>query len=140
MQKTITTVRLWGLCIAGVAIVFFQLFARQVTGLFMDTSSGEAALATVGFATLFMQIRSLASPMQFINYHSSYCMQAMGNGKGTIIHAVVRELVFYIPFMIILDKLFGETGLAWALVVAESCGALFALWMLHKTTHQSGTA
>ena len=140
MQKTITTARLWGLCIAGVAIIFFQLFARQVTGLFMDTSSGEAALATVGFATLFMQIRSLASPMQFINYHSSYCMQAIGNGKGTIIHAVVRELVFYIPFMIILDKLFGETGLAWALVVAESCGALFALWMLHKTTHQSGTA
>lgn len=132
MQKTINTARIWGLCVAGIAIVFFQLFAGQVTQLFMNTKTGEAALATVGFATLFMRIRSLASPMQFINYHSSYCMQAMGNGKGTNIHAVVREIILYIPFMIILDKLFAETGLAWALVAAETCGALFALWMLKK--------
>jgi Na+-driven multidrug efflux pump len=110
MDKTINTARLWGLCVSACGILFFQLFAPQVCGLFMDTSSGEAALATVGFATLFMKIRSLASPVQFINYHSSYCMQAMGNGKGTIIHAVVREIGLYIPFMIILDKLFGETS------------------------------
>ena len=59
-------------------------------------------------------------------------MQAMGNGKATVIHAMVRELVFYIPFMFILDRLFGEVGLACALVVGESCGAVFALWMLKR--------
>ena len=139
MEKTINTARLWGLCVSACGILFFQLFAPQVCGLFMDTSSGEAALATVGFATLFMKIRSLASPVQFINYHSSYCMQAMGNGKGTIIHAVVREIGLYIPFMIILDKLFGETGLAWALLIAESCGAAFALWMLHHSKKGQGS-
>ncbi|MBR2824101.1 MAG: polysaccharide biosynthesis C-terminal domain-containing protein [Clostridia bacterium] len=134
MAEVIRTARIWGLCIAGAAILFFQMLARPVTGLFMDTSTGEAAVATVGFATMFMKIRCLASPAQFLNYHSSYCMQAMGKGKATIIHSCVRELIFYIPFMIILDRLFGETGLAAALPVGETCGAIFALWMLKRTT------
>ena len=52
----------------------------------------------------------MASPLQFMNYRCSFCMQAMGDGKGTLLHAVVRELVFYIPFMYILDALFGING------------------------------
>ena len=74
----------------------------------------------------------MASPVQFINYNSSYCMQAMGYGKGTLLHAFVRELVFYIPFMFLLDWLFGAAGLAAALPVGEACGAVFALFLLHR--------
>lgn len=75
---------------------------------------------------------------QLLNYHTSYCMQAMGNGKGTMIHAIVRELVFYIPFMFILDRLFGENGLAAALPIGEACGAVFALWMLRRSLSKGG--
>jgi len=68
-----------------------------------------------------------------LNYHTSYCMQAMGKGKETMLHAFVRELLLYIPFMFILDKIFGETGLAAALPVGEGCAAIFALWLLTRT-------
>ena len=60
-------------------------------------------------------------------------MQAMGNGRATMLHAVVRELVFYIPLMFLLDRLFGEVGLAAALPVGEACGAVFALWLLNRS-------
>ncbi|MBR3332707.1 MAG: polysaccharide biosynthesis C-terminal domain-containing protein, partial [Clostridia bacterium] len=133
MTKTINTARIWGLAISGTAIVLFQLFAKPVTQVFMNIKAGGAALETIAFATLFLRIRCIASPFQFLNYHTSYSMQAMGNGKATIIHALVRELIFYIPFMFILDRLFGETGLAAALIAGEGCGALFAIWMLRKT-------
>ena len=114
MKKTVNTARIWGLGISAVSILLLELLAAPVTRLFLSTSSGnaETALLTVGFAALFLRIRCLASPVQFINYHTSYCMQAMGNGAGTLIHAVVRELVFYIPMMFLLDSLFGEIGLA----------------------------
>ncbi|MER2182407.1 MAG: hypothetical protein ABTA22_02660 [Clostridia bacterium] len=92
---------------------------------------------TIGYATLFLRIRCIASPMQFINYHTSFCMQAMGEGKKTLLHAFVRELVFYIPFMFLLDRLFGETGLAAALPVGETCGAVFALFLLHKAIQEA---
>ena len=135
MKKTVSTARLWGLAVSFVSIALFQLFAGQVSGLFMSTSRGDAenALRTVAYATLFLRIRCLASPVQLLNYHASFTMQAMGNGKATMLHAFVRELVFYIPFMFLLDRLFGETGLAWAFPLGELCGAVFATWLLHRT-------
>ena len=134
MRETISTARKCGLAVSLICIVLFELFAGNAVRAFLSTSAGdvEAALQTVAFAALFLRIRCLASPMQFTNYHTSYCMQAMGNGRGTILHAFVRELVFYIPLMFLLDSLFGEVGLAAALPVGETCGAVFALYLLHR--------
>ena len=134
MRESINTARKYGLTIAFICIGLFELFAGQAARAFLSTSAGdvESALRTVAYATLFLRIRCVASPVQFINYHTSYCMQAMGNGKGTMLHAFVRELVFYIPLMFLLDRLFGEVGLAAALPVGEACGAAFALWLMNR--------
>ena len=139
MKKTIRTARLWGLIVSFASIALFQLFAGQVTRLFMSTSRGDLdnALRTIAYATLFLRIRCCASPFQFLNYHTSFSMQAMGNGKATMLHAFVRELVFYIPFMFLLDRLFGETGLACALIAGEFCGAMFALWLMRRAMKQA---
>ena len=134
MKEVMRTARLSGLAISFICMIFFELFADQAAGAFLSTKAGDAAtaLATVGYAALFLRIRCLASPVQFINYSTSYSMQAMGNGRGTLLHAFVRELVFYIPLMFILDRLFGEVGLAAALPAGEACGAAFALWLMNK--------
>jgi len=134
MKEVMRTARLSGLAISFVCMIFFEIFADQAAGAFLSTSAGDTAtaLATVGYAALFLRIRCLASPVQFINYSTSYSMQAMGNGRGTLLHAIVRELVFYIPLMFLLDRLFGEVGLAAALPVGEACGAAFALWLMNR--------
>ena len=54
-------------------------------------------------------------------------MQAVGDGRDTLLHAVTREFIFYIPFMFLLNALFGRNGLICALIAGESCGAIFAL-------------
>jgi len=133
MRSVISTTRWAGLAISFVCIALFETCASPISRIFLSTSAGdvESALLTLGYAALFLRIRCVASPVQFINYNTSYCMQAMGNGRGTLLHAFVRELVFYIPFMFVLDRLFGETGLAAALPAGEACGAVFALWLLH---------
>jgi Na+-driven multidrug efflux pump len=61
----------------------------------------------------------------------------MGKGRETMIHAFVRELLLYIPMMFLLDRLFGETGLACALPVGEGLAAIFALYLLHRTIRRS---
>ena len=139
MQEVIRTARKSGLLISAACIVLFEIFADPACRLFLNTDTGDAetALRTIGYATLFLRIRCIASPVQFINYHTSFCMQAMGNGKKTLLHAFVRELVFYIPLMFLLDRLFGETGLAAALPVGETCGALFALFLLHRAIQEA---
>ena len=135
MKETIRTARFAGLSISLLCIVLFELFADPVSRLFLSTSASDAAaaLTTVSFAALFLRIRCIASPLQLLNYHTSYCLQAMGKGKQTLLHAFVRELVFYIPLMFILDGLFQEVGLAAALPVGEGLAAVFALYLLHRT-------
>ena len=130
MHGAVRTARIWGLLVSAVSIVLLELFARPVTNLFLSTT--RAALITVGYAALFLRIRCLASPVQFLNYHSSFCMQAVGNGKATLLHAAVRELGIYIPLMILLDRLFGENGLAAALPIGEALAAVFALLLLRR--------
>ena len=139
MKETINTARFAGLTVSFFCILFFQCFAKPVSSVFLSTTAGDAetALMTLGFAALFLRIRCLASPVQLMNYHTSYCMQAMGKGRETLIHAVVRELVCYIPLMFLLDRLFGEAGLAAALPAGEGIAAVFALWLLHTTIRES---
>ena len=139
MKETINTARFAGLAVSVLCILFFQCFAKPVSSVFLSTKAGDAqtALMTLGFAALFLRIRCLASPVQLMNYHTSYCMQAMGKGRETLLHAIVRELVCYIPLMFLLDRLFGETGLAAALPAGEGIAALFALWLLHTTIRKS---
>ena len=139
MHETIRTARIAGLAISALSIVLLETFARPATRLFLNTSAGdmEIAMITIGYAALFLRIRCIASPFQFINYHTSFCMQAIGKGLATMLHACVRELVFYIPFMFILDRIFAEKGLASALVAGEACGAIFALALLRHILQKS---
>ncbi|MBO4897069.1 MAG: MATE family efflux transporter [Clostridia bacterium] len=142
MKETIKTARNVGLFVSVICIVLFEVFANPASRLFLSTTAGDAetALKTVAYAALFLRIRCFASPVQLINYHTSFCMQAMGHGRETLLHAFVREIVFYIPFMFLLDSAFGEVGLAAALPAGEACGALFALYLLQKCLKKRETA
>lgn len=133
MRAVIRCARTFGLAICFVSIALFEVFARPITHAFINTAAGgDAALLTLSWATLFMRVRCVASPVQFLNYNSSFCMQAVGDGRDTMLHAVARELVFYIPFMYLLDRPFGEVGLAAALPLGEACGAVLAIILLER--------
>lgn len=134
MREAIHFSRKIGLVICLCTTVFFEIFAGGATGLFLDTSGqgAETAMGTLVFAKAFLRIHCTASPFQFLNYNTSYCMQGIGDGTGTMLHAVVRELGFYIPLMFILDAAFHETGLVAALPLGEACGGFFALYLLQR--------
>ncbi len=143
MKAAISTARKAGLLISVICITVFEIFASPLSRMFLSTTAGDAAtaLATVAYASSFLRVRCLAAPFQFINYSSSYCMQALGDGKSTMLHAFIRELVFYIPLMFLLDRILGEIGLAAALPVGEALGAMLALFLLQRSINRrSGKA
>ncbi len=135
MNEVIRKTRYIGLAFAGASVVLFEIFAGPVSRAFLSTSGSDAEIAmqTVAFAATFLRLRCLASPVQFINYNTSFCMQGMGKGKATLLHATVRQLGFYIPIMFLMDRLWGTTGLASALVISEALSAVFALWLLRRS-------
>lgn len=134
MDEVIKTGTVWGFIFCMFSIALFETFANQITGLFCNTESSTAfgAVETLAYAALFLRIRCLASPLQFINYRSSFCMQAMGDGKDTLIHAIVRELVFHIPYIFLFGALFGMYGLISSLLVKELCAMVVAVILLKR--------
>lgn len=133
MKKVIRTARRMGVIVAIICVLLLSLFAPALCGIFLDTSAqAEAASATLLFATAFLRFRCLASPFQFLNYHSSYCMQAMGDGKSTTVHAVIRIIGLYIPLMYILDRAMGQNGLALALPLGEALADIVAILLLNR--------
>lgn len=140
MKEVINTATAIGFVVCVVSVVLFETFAKPITSVFINTESASAkgAIETLTLAAFFLRIRCLASPLQFMNYRSSFCMQAMGDGKDTLLHAFVREIVFYIPFMYILDYLFGINGLICSLIAGEGCGMIFAIILLNKWLKKNG--
>ena len=134
MHEAIRTARLYGLLVSAASIALLELFARPATNFFLSTSANDpaGALKTVAYAAAFLRIRCLSSPVQLLNYHTSFSLQAIGNGRLTLIHAFIRELGIYIPLMFLLDWLFGELGLAAALPVGEGLAAVIALILLRR--------
>ena len=134
MKSVINTTRVVGLTIAFACVALYLLFASQIAGVFLSVSASDASasVATVGFAATFLTFRCCASPFQFLNYSTSYTLQAMADGRDTLLHAFVREFVFYVPFMYLFNHLWGASGLAVALPAGELCGGLFALLLLSR--------
>jgi len=141
MREVIKKARLMGICIAIICIGLYEIFAPQLVSVFLNTKASSGidpakaaadAAATLALATVFLRLRATASPVQFINYHSSYCLQAMGFGGDTLIHSFVRILIFYIPLMYVLDHFFGATGLALALTAGEFLADFVALGFLRR--------
>lgn len=134
MNEVIRTATVAGFTICFVAMALFEIFAGPITSVFLNAKSSMAqgAEQTLIFAALFLRIRCLASPFQFMNFRSSFCMQAMGDGKGTLLHSIARELIFYIPFMYILNGLFDMVGLASSLIAGEGFGMIMAIILLNR--------
>lgn len=129
MQRSISTARIWGISFSCVCIAALLLFGKNICGLFLSSTAGDAekAAATLAFAATYITLRAPASLPQFFNYNTSFCMQAVGDGRDTVIHACVRILVFYIPLMFLLNSLIMDRGLAMALPISETLGAIFVL-------------
>ena len=134
MDSVIRTARVWGLIVAGASILFYELFAGPVIQVFMSVSAGDAAAAleTVAYGTFFLRLRCLASPFAFLCFHTTYTLQAMGEGRATLFISTLRQLVIYIPIMFLMDSLFQTTGLVISQTVAEIISMFLAFYVFSR--------
>ncbi len=121
MRETIKTARLAGLAVSLAGIALYGLFAEEIFGLFINTSAGDIAdtAATVAIGVRFMRIRCVVSPGAFLNFHVTYCLQAIGDGKDTFRLALLRQFIVFIAVIVVMDMLFGAEGLAGAQTMTD---------------------
>lgn len=131
MKAFLNAGRMAGLCVAFCSILIYQLFARDLVGIFINTKGGASAvMQTITFGVIFLRIRCLAAPFSMLNFISTNGFQAMGDGVMSLVQVFFRQVVFYFPLLYLLNIWFGYNGLAAAYPCAELLAGLVSTVLL----------
>ena len=115
MQSVFNVARAVGVGFAIVCVVLYRGFAGEIMAAFIKDEG------TVRYGTEFLKARCFATPLMFLCFSMVNFMQAIGNGRVSFWLAVLRQIVFNIPMLLVLDRLFGMSGIIWTQAVADFC-------------------
>jgi multidrug efflux pump len=121
MRETLRDTRIAGIAVALVCIVLYEIFAGDIMTLFISDAE------TVSLGTHYLQIRCLATVFMFMCFSFLLFFQAVGLGKTSLLQSVVRQLVFNIPLLFILNGLYGMEGIIWTQCIADGLTAAVAM-------------
>ena len=89
------------------------VFTGEIAAIFL--TEPEA----FGYAVKFLRIKLSSSILFAVFFIYINALQAMGAGRASLILSVCRQLVLYMPLLVIMNYFFGEYGIIWALPIAE---------------------
>ncbi|MDD7738813.1 MAG: MATE family efflux transporter [Lachnospiraceae bacterium] len=112
--------------IAVVGTVLFQLFPRQLLGLF---SAGESMLA-IGVPAL--RVISISFAVASVTMITGYFLSGLGDGVTNMVGAFLRQFVPLIPAAWLFAKFGGIQAVWYAIWISEICGAVYAVARLFR--------
>ena len=117
--------------ISIIAFLCFQIFPRQIIGLFGQESEEYFIFAERYFKIyLFFTFANQFQPIVANMYTS------IGKAAAGALMSLTRQILFLMPLLIILPKFFGLDGAMYAAPVADFVAFLVAGAMLLKESHQ----
>ena len=105
--------RAMGLIVGLISVILYFSFAPVI----MKSFIGD--VETVQLGTQFLRARCIATPLMFLCFSMVHFTQAIGMGKESFRLAVIRQVVFNIPLLFIMNRIFGMTGIVWTQATAD---------------------
>jgi putative MATE family efflux protein len=129
-SKRLTKTFLIGLSLAMVMMVFgtiiFHVFPREIMWLF----KAEGELMRMGVKAL--SVISLCYPFAAIGIIVSTFFQATGHGIYALISAIMRQLVFLLPFAYLLAYYIGVDAVWWSYLYSDVIACCISLYLLKR--------
>ena len=132
MRDTIAFSRRVGLICAAISIALYEIFALNITGLFI----GDAQTVVLG--TDFLRIRCLATPFMFLSFFTVYLFNGFGKGRTALFLGVMRWLILNIPMLYILSGIFGMYGIVWSQIVADVINVGISMYVYRRFERGDG--
>lgn len=122
---------LCGACVSVTMFTVFRLFPRQLMGLF---GSGSEAYFLCG--ELFFRVFLAMTFANFLQPITANFCAAIGKPIKGVFLSLTRQVIFFIPFMLLLPRFFGFHGVLYAGPVADGAALVasgsMGLWEMHK--------
>ncbi|MBR6384943.1 MAG: MATE family efflux transporter [Ruminococcus sp.] len=113
-----------GAGISVVAFVFFQIFPKQILSLF-----GEGSETYFTFGVKFFRIFLFFTWINCLQPITSTFFTSIGKPLKGVFLSLTRQILFFIPFLLILPLYFGIDGILYTGPTADLLSALVAIFM-----------
>lgn len=117
----------------GIAIAFyivFQIFPRQIIGLF-----GTGDEIYFAFSERYIRVYLMALFLDAIQPISSNFFTSIGKAKKGVLLSLTRQVIFLLPLLLVLPIFFGLDGAMYAGPLADTVAAVFSGVMVMKECH-----
>lgn len=105
----------------------YMIFSKQIMGVFIDNSE------VIQYGVPMLIAASLAGPVLGLLFLSINSMQALDCPLPATILSFCRQGLFFIPFLFILNQIFGLHGISYTQTVSDYLAVLIAVYMLFSS-------
>lgn len=127
VRKTLRLALSFGTGIAVLFYVVFQVFPRQIIGLF-----GTGDEVYFAFAERYIRVFLMALFLDAIQPISSNFFTSIGKAKKGILLSLTRQVIFLLPLLLVLPIFFGLDGAMYAGPLADTVAAALSGVMVVK--------
>lgn len=125
LKKAMTFSSLDGIILGAIFTVAFLLFSRPLVSIFLQDSE------LIELSARFLRVLCLSAAfLGIVNMVTAY-FQALGKAKSSLIITMLRNVILFIPGVIILNALFGINGAIAAQPVVEIILTAICLLMMN---------
>lgn len=120
-------------CVAVVGVastLFFQLLPRQIISIF-GTNSANPALY-LEFGTKALRIYLLLILFTLVQKSASIFLQSLGSAVWATLLSLLRDVIAFVPFTVLLPLRWGLDGILWAAPAADVVGMLFSVLFIRQ--------
>ena len=121
-----------GLLVSILSVVFYYSFAPFIIEAFINDPE------TIRCGTIFLKARCFATPLMFLCFSMVHFTQAIGRGRESFLLAVIRQLIFNIPLLFLLNSLFGMEGIVWTQASADLLTVIASYMIYARIRKQEG--
>lgn len=125
-EETIQTVmKLLVPCMVLIMILCW-IFAPSLIRLFMKNEE------VITYGAMFLRGFCMCMPFMLVDFLAVSVFESVGMGKTALVFAILRKIVFEIPAIVILNKIFQASGITYAGFVSEFILSIFAVILLRR--------
>ena len=124
IRETLRKLSLLTISVGAAALLLCRLFSRELIVLFLE----DASALELGIQMIRLQ--TLTGPFLGLYYISSNFLQASGNAPRSMFVSLLRQGVFFIPLIYVMNAQFGVNGNIWAHVVADTLASLVGVSLM----------
>lgn len=124
VKETFNLIIRTNLSVGVIAFIIFQVFPQAIINIF-----GSESELYNEYALYCFRIYLSGITLTCITKTCSIYLQAIGKSFKSMFVSVMRDVVLFIPVLIIFAKMFGIVGMLWAALVADVIAFIIAIFM-----------